>query len=114
IPVTSAGGDSHQVATAIGPMRIADPGPGASADGSRFVASRAHRWWIDTAERSGENVWSGEITNAVFAGSYTEYVVRVGETSVRVWADDDPELAPGRKVWVGVDPAACVVVLDHD
>ncbi|AAZ55346.1 ABC-type spermidine/putrescine transport systems ATPase components [Thermobifida fusca YX] len=114
IPVTSTGSEAHQVGTPIGPIRIADPGPDGPADTPRFVASRAHRWWIDTAERSGENVWSGEITNAVFAGSYTEYVVQLGETSVRVWADDNPELAPGRKVWVGVDPAACVVVLDHD
>ncbi|MEY9212749.1 ABC transporter ATP-binding protein [Thermobifida halotolerans] len=114
VPVTSTGDDPHRVTTALGPVRIAEPGPEGPADAPRVVASRSHRWWIDSAERSGDNVWTGEVTNAVFAGSHTEYVVRVGETSVRVWADDDPDLAPGRQVWVGVDPAACVVVLDHD
>ncbi|KUP96883.1 ABC transporter ATP-binding protein [Thermobifida cellulosilytica] len=114
LPVTSDGGDARLVHTAVGPVRVAGPAPEGPAGAARVVASRAHRWWIDTAERPGENAWPGEVAAAVFAGSHTEYVVRIGETSVRVWAADDPELVPGRKVWVGVDPAACVVVLDHD
>ncbi|WP_209305138.1 ABC transporter ATP-binding protein [Blastococcus sp. CT_GayMR20] len=82
------------------------------------VTSRAHSWWIRAdGPTSGHNAWQGRVVSAAYLGMYTEFIVDVGGTLVRVWHDHGNgarNLEEGDLVWVGVSPEDCVVVVDDE
>jgi iron(III) transport system ATP-binding protein len=102
--------------TALGPMRVSTNGAG-DAD-KVAVTSRAHSWWIRAdGPTSGHNAWQGRVVSAAYLGWYTEFLVDVGGTVVRVWHDHGNgarNVGEGDPVWVGVSPEDCVVVVDDE
>jgi ABC-type Fe3+/spermidine/putrescine transport system ATPase subunit len=96
------------VESAIGPVVAGEVG----AHGDVVVVSRAHAWWIDRAPRdTGPNRWEGTLVGSSYLGWYTEHVVRVGSTQVRIWdSSASRRFAPGDRIWIGVPADECVVV----
>ena len=102
--------------TDLGPMHVSIDGAG-DAD-QVAVTSRAHSWWIrGDGPTSGHNAWQGRVVSAAYLGWYTEFLVDVGGTVVRVWHDHGNgarNVGEGDPVWVGVSPEDCVVVVDDE
>ncbi|TDO48705.1 iron(III) transport system ATP-binding protein/spermidine/putrescine transport system ATP-binding protein [Kribbella sp. VKM Ac-2527] len=100
--------------TELGPLAVSKVQ--ADGDDRLVVASRAHSWWIRAAEpESAPNCWRGEVVSSAYLGWYTEFVVRVGSVSLRIWDDhasSPRDLREGAVAWVGVSPENCVVVRD--
>jgi iron(III) transport system ATP-binding protein len=102
--------------TALGAITVSTTG---AEDAERVaVTSRAHSWWIRAdGPTSDHNAWQGRVVSAAYLGMYTEFIVEVGETLVRVWHDHGNgarNLDEGDLVWVGVSPEECVVVIDDE
>jgi iron(III) transport system ATP-binding protein len=93
---------------------------GADGDHDDVVAViRPESWEVGTVEGSGPNSLAGTIETSLFlGGARTEYVVRVGDSRLRVWryrtTADPGELAPGTRVWLGVSPDAVLVFCRGD
>jgi iron(III) transport system ATP-binding protein len=101
---------SSTVDSIIGPIEVGIVGADVAGD-DIVVASRAHDWWISSQPRpEAVNRWEGTLLGSSYLGWYTEYVVTVGPVQLRVWADGPSRAEPGDRIWVGVDPAKCVVV----
>jgi len=104
-------GEQAVVSTSAGPMVAARVSEIAPESESVVVTSKASCWTIARDEPpTGPNVFRAVVERATYLGSYTEYLVRLGAQSVRIWADSDPEFLTGEEVWVGVDPQHCRVV----
>jgi hypothetical protein len=57
------------------------------------------------------------VVSAAYLGWYTEFLVDVGGTLVRVWdgnGNGARTVVEGDFVWVGVSPEDCVVVVDDE
>jgi iron(III) transport system ATP-binding protein len=102
--------------TALGPMSVS---ASTVEEGDRLaVTSRAHSWWIRAdGPTSDHNAWQGRVVSAAYLGWYTEFLVDVGGTLVRIWHDHGNgarNVGEGDLVWVGVSPEDCVVVVDDE
>jgi iron(III) transport system ATP-binding protein len=61
---------------------------------------------------SAANAFEGRITERIFLGDLTEYVVRSGEIRWRVHVASSNRFAPGESAWIRFAPEAGTVVLD--
>jgi iron(III) transport system ATP-binding protein len=119
LPATATTGRPGQLAsydTALGPVSVST----STAEDAEKVAvtSRAHAWWI-LADRpaSDHNAWQGRVVSAAYLGWYTEFLVDLGGTLVRIWdhnGNGARTVGEGDLVWVGVSPEDCVVVVDDE
>jgi ABC-type Fe3+/spermidine/putrescine transport system ATPase subunit len=102
--------------TALGPVTVST----STAEDAEKVAvtSRAHSWWIrPDGPPSEHNAWQGQVVSAAYLGWYTEFLVDVGGTLVRIWdgnGNGSRTVGEGDPVWVGVSPEDCVVVVDDE
>ncbi|MES1248092.1 MAG: ABC transporter ATP-binding protein [Actinomycetota bacterium] len=107
--VRDAGG--ARVRTAIGEIAVATVPADLGDD--VVVISRAHRWWVSTEPRQGENTWVGTVETIAHFGSHLQLTVKVGQQILKVWTDPEHvSTSGGAEVWVGVEPAACLLMGD--
>lgn len=60
------------------------------------------------------NAFSGEVVAVLFMGTHTEYLVRAGETRMRIWASGrSTAFSEGDGVWVGL-PERHIMVFPRD
>jgi iron(III) transport system ATP-binding protein len=68
---------------------------------------RPERCEISTMEPAGPNKWRATVAAALFLGSHTEHILRIGELSFHVWNMGSDLIEPGTNVWLSA-PAHCV------
>ena len=61
---------------------------------------------------SAANAFEGRISDRIFLGDLTEYLVQSGETRWRAHAASSQRFAPGDAVWMSFGPDAATMVLD--
>jgi len=61
---------------------------------------------------SATNAFEGRITDRIFLGDLTEYLVQSGEIRWRVHAASSTRFVPGDTAWISFAPDAGTVVLD--
>ncbi len=71
---------------------------------------RPERCEVSTAEPATPNRWRAVVEAALFLGSHTEHIVRVGQRSFHVWSMGSELIERGTEVWLSV-PAHCVRAL---
>ncbi|HEY7518784.1 MAG TPA: ABC transporter ATP-binding protein [Methylomirabilota bacterium] len=105
IEATAAGADT--VTRGTWRLRVADKDltPGRTV----LVSVRPHEIRVASAA-PGDNVFAATVARASYLGTAVDYQVAVDGTDVtlRVTAPVSPRFAPGDRVALGVDPAACV------
>ncbi len=101
--VTSIGGGVAEVETAIGPIRGV-PSEGVSAGDQVIALCRPERTRLTRDEPEPANRWRGEVRAAAFLGANVEHVVRVADTTLRVWSVDTRLLDTGTDIWVSIEP----------
>ena len=113
--VSATGGDGTvRVATEFGELVAVFSGPSFKAGDKVAVVIRPERCTLSTTEPTGPIKWSGTIEAALFLGSHTEHVVRIGERSFIEWSVGSELRQVGSKVWLSVAPehVRAVVILD--
>jgi iron(III) transport system ATP-binding protein len=63
---------------------------------------RPERCVLTVAEPEGPNRWQGTVEAALFLGSHTEHVVRIGAHLFDAWSVTDQTFAPGTPIWFSV------------
>jgi iron(III) transport system ATP-binding protein len=97
------------VRTELGEFEV----PGEAAPESAIgVVTRSGDWWMRPAGESAGVL--GQLLTVRMLGNYCEYVVAVGATKLRIWADDHDWAVEGVVVRVGFDPNKAWAVLDGD
>lgn len=71
---------------------------------------RPERCEISTSEPSTQNRWRAVVEAALFLGSHTEHIVRVGQRTFHVWSMGSELIERSTDVWLSV-PAHCVRAL---
>ncbi|MCW4384624.1 ABC transporter ATP-binding protein [Salinibacterium sp. SYSU T00001] len=66
---------------------------------------RPERGHLDTEEPNTVNRWRVTVDAAMFVGSHTEYLVRSGDMSARLWSPRFEDVASGSSSWASVSPA---------
>ena len=99
--VTDAG-EGVVVQTPLGPV-VAGTWPERPQEGAEAaVIWRPERVRLSRDEPDDVNRWAGTVETAMFLGTHTEHVVRVGEQQIRAWGADAVTLEEGADVWVSV------------
>ncbi|UMG91258.1 ABC transporter ATP-binding protein [Nocardioides sp. TF02-7] len=101
--------DRVSVDSALGMLDA--PGDGVPGEPA-VVVSRAHDWWIEPTDEAPRPGWEGVLTSLRLLGAYTEYVVSVGATELRIWDRHHRWAEAGMRVRVGTDLDAAWVVRD--
>lgn len=105
--------DRAVMETPLGPISVSSLPDG---NGPFVVATRAHSWWIRAAQPDSHiNCWRGKVISRAYFGWYTEFVVQIDESRVRIWDEHGSsarQLSIGDEAWVGVSPENCLVVTD--
>ena len=65
----------------------------------------------DGEERTQPNTWAGVITENIFSGSHTNYLVRCGDESIQVWSTDHT-MPNGTPVCISVDADYLIALRD--
>lgn len=89
------------VDTAIGKLKVLEPIANAVGD-AVIAVSRPERWKLSANRCESDNVFSGIVDTVIYLGSHQEYIVRVGDQSIRVRGDWSEELEVGREVWLAL------------
>jgi iron(III) transport system ATP-binding protein len=66
---------------------------------------RPERGVLSAQEPSVANRWTVTVEASMFVGSHTEYVVRSGDMSARLWSARFADIAADESTWIGVDPS---------
>lgn len=66
---------------------------------------RPERGALGQSEPDTENRWAVTVEAALFVGSHTEYLVRKGDMTARLWSPRFEDVSPGEMVWTSVRPA---------
>jgi iron(III) transport system ATP-binding protein len=74
---------------------------------------RPERCEISTDEPSFPNRWNATVEAALYLGSHTEHILRVGDRSFRVWSTASELIERGTRAWLSV-PASGVRALPQD
>jgi len=85
---------------------------GHERDTEAMFVSRPERWRIVADDEvGGVNCWRGIIETTLYAGSHTEYVVRIADETVLVWSASGEIRVAGDSVWLSVLPSSAFVLL---
>ncbi len=97
-------GGTVEITTSIGTVRAA-PSDVPLETGQPVVAVwRPEGGILSRDEPSTPNRWRAAISESLFAGSHTEYLVEVGDTRFRLWRAAQEALPIGAELWLSVDP----------
>ncbi|MEU0555139.1 ABC transporter ATP-binding protein [Dactylosporangium sp. NPDC006015] len=107
--VLSQAADRVGLQTALG--RVDVPGPPGIGP-TALLMTRANDWWLQPQETSARDGWKGVVKARHLLGAYTEYLVEVGELTVRIWDRYHEWGGPGAGVVTGFDADAAWVVPD--
>jgi iron(III) transport system ATP-binding protein len=108
--VVRAGEDAVEVETPAGVV-VAGTWPSAPAVGDEVAVNwRPERVRLSRSEPEDANRWRGTVEAAMFLGTHTEHVVRVGEERLRAWGAEATTCEEGEELWVSV-PASRVRAL---
>jgi len=94
------------VDTPIGSMEVAGhPGHTHRAGDTVELLTRPESWQLTLEQPRSGNSWPVEVTEAVFAGPYTECLCTVGNDIIRVWTVDEPLGGKSRAGWASIAPS---------
>ena len=114
--VVSPTGSDHtvRVSTEFGEIVAVSASPSFQAGDKVAVVIRPERCQLSTAEPAGPIKWSGVIEAALFLGSHTEHVVRIGDRTFMEWSVGAALRETGAPVWLSVAPehVRAVTILD--
>ena len=113
--VSSVGSDGNvRVSTEFGEILAVSANSSFRQGDKVAVVIRPERCKLSTTEPSGPIKWSGVIEAALFLGSHTEHVVRIGESTFLEWSVGSELRETGSRVWLSVAPehVRAVTILD--
>jgi ABC-type Fe3+/spermidine/putrescine transport system ATPase subunit len=83
---------------------IALPADSQLADGTQV--DLAFRWQdVRLSPANGADQWVGEIETVAYLGTHAEYVVRIGETTIRAHVPGSSALPKGSRARCEIDPS---------
>ena len=111
-PTSSDG--TVRVSTEFGEIVAQSSSPSFKAGDKVAVVIRPERCTLSTAEPNAPFKWAGTIEAALFLGSHTEHVVRIGERAFLEWSVGSELREVGTRVWLTVAPEhiRAVTILD--
>ncbi|GGE76117.1 ABC transporter ATP-binding protein [Nesterenkonia cremea] len=91
-----------------------DAGPIRSSSLTPETASARILWRpedgkLESSRPSGPNTFEVTVTKTLFLGLHTEYVVRWGKASARIWSSEHHRFCPGDQAWLSVSPEDVMV-----
>jgi iron(III) transport system ATP-binding protein len=104
------GADRVMVKTDLGDLTAVCAVPALSTGDPVALVFRPERCEVFLAEPAGPNKWPAVVEAALFLGSHTELIVRVGDRSFSVWDMNDHQIERGADIWLSV-PAQHVQAL---
>ena len=113
--VSAASSDGTvRVSTEFGEIVAQSSSPSFKTGDKVAVVIRPERCTLSTAEPTAAFKWAGTIEAALFLGSHTEHVVRIGERAFLEWSVGSELREVGTRVWLTVAPEhiRAVTILD--
>ena len=112
--VAPPSGGTVRVATELGEIVAVASNPDFKTGDKVAVVIRPERCRLSTDEPTGPIKWSGTVEAALFLGSHTEHVVRIGEKSFLEWSVGSELRKTGERIWLSVAPeyVRAVTILD--
>jgi len=103
-----------RVATELGEVVAIAANPAFKTGEKVAVVIRPERCTLSTTEPTAPIRWQGTIEAALFLGSHTEHVVRIGERTFLEWSVGSELREAGTRVWLTVAPehVRAVTILD--
>jgi iron(III) transport system ATP-binding protein len=77
-----------------------------------LLAIRPERVQLSCERPQCSNVFEGTLRNAYFLGPYSEYLLNVGDLTVRAQQTNAVDVEPGQRLFAHVAPEHCIVVAD--
>lgn len=107
------GTDRVIVQTELGEVAAIAAVPTLSQGKAVALMFRPERCEIGAVEPASPNKWRAVVEAALFLGSHTEHIVRVGGRSFHVWSMGSDLIKRGTEVWLSV-PVQCVRALPQE
>jgi iron(III) transport system ATP-binding protein len=96
-------GAAMEVQTNLGRAHAGAWADGVALGDECVLVFRPERCELSIEEPATANRWEGTVEAALFVGSHSEHIVRVGSQVFRVWRPSPELLSEGTRVWIGVD-----------
>jgi ABC-type Fe3+/spermidine/putrescine transport system ATPase subunit len=102
------------ILTRHGPI-ICPAGHWVEGEDSVWIACRPEGVMVTAAEPQGENVFTGRITAAFFAGEQIIYSINIGQQMLQAKSDPFRSFQEGDRVCVQLPPERCLLIRhEHD
>ncbi|MBF0673108.1 MAG: ABC transporter ATP-binding protein [Salinibacterium sp.] len=102
--VAQADASGLVIDTPHGRIASTDTSAGLEVGDAAVALWRPERGVLSASEPTTVNRWEMTVDATLFVGSHTEYLVRHGEMTARLWSPRFDDVAAGESAWVSVRP----------